>query len=871
VYRTLLRVFPRSFRRRFETDLLDVFTDMYAAAPPPRARFWLRITWATLRHGLAERGVGPRGRQAASAPPGDSIMTTLIHDLSLALRTCRLQPAFTAAVVITMALGIGVTSSMFTVVNAVLLRPLPYAEPERVVMLFERDPQGSIAQVSLPAFDDWQAALTTVTPLALFGSQTANLTGAGEPDRLRAGFVSATFLEVLGVAPLLGRDFAAGEDRPGASGAILTYGTWARRFGADPRILGRSLTLNNQPFDVIGVLPRGFEFPFDEIEVLLPLAASPGAPRPARDQRALFAFGRLATSATREAAAAELKHVAEQAATAHPSTNAGWSADLVPFQSVTVRLVRQPLVLLMGAVSLVLLIACANVANLMLVRGAGRGREMAVRAAMGAGRGRLIRQLVTESVLLALAGGALGLLIGGAMTEGVLALAPPLPRADTIGPDRAVVVFTTVLSLCTGVLFGIVPAVRGSRVDPAAALQHGVRTTESGRGRLRQALIVAELALSLVLLVGAGLLGRSLVQMIRSDPGFDARHVLTMEYRLPRNKYPDARAQWAVHQRIVGSIGAVPGVDVAALASAVPFSGNGARLTIWRAEDAAPDPQLAPTATVLSTTADYFTAMGIPLVGGRTCGDQDGPDAPLVVLVNRVVADRMWPGSDPIGRRLNAEGIPAPAVVIGVTGDTLHASYRGGKGPQVYACLAQTAGLFATVVARTTGDPMASARAVQKAVWTVDPDQPVWKIRSLESLVASGVQRERLVTTLMAAAALLALLLAAVGIYSVVSQSVAQRTREVGVRIALGASRRTILGLILRETGTLVAVGLGLGLVGALAAARLIASQLENVGPRDPWTLAATSILLAATAVAAAVLPARRAASVDPVANLRAE
>ncbi|MGE0462566.1 MAG: ABC transporter permease [Vicinamibacterales bacterium] len=883
-YRLLLRCYPASFRARFERDLLELFEDLHSAAAPPRIAFWVHVLIGTLRHGLAER-IAMRSQPRPFPPrPGDSTMTTLANDLRLAFRSFRSQPAFTVTVIATMALGIGVTSAIFTVVNAVLLRPLPYDRPEQVVMLFERDPRGATAQVSLQTFEDWRARLTTFTHLATFGSQTANLTGVGEPDRLRAAFVSADFFAVLGVSPLLGRGFTEADDQPGAGGvAVLPHGVWTQRFGADPDILGRTITLNNLPFEVIGVLPRSFEFPFDDIEAYLPAAASPeyatltgratrpGLPASTRERRALFVFGRVADGVSLDAASAEMRQVSEQLAAAFPDTNAGWSAEITPFHAVAVRLVRTPLYVLMGAVLLVLLIACFNVANLTLARGTTRAREMAVRAALGAGRRRLAAQLLTESLVLAVAGGTLGLLLGAALTEGLLALAPPLPRSSTIGPDPAVLAFTAVISIVTGLLFGVVPALRGSRVPVRESLQEGSRATDARRGRLRQALVVAELALSLVLLVAAGLLARSLAQMARTDLGFTADGLLTLEYRLPRNKYAEAPQQWDVHRRILESVANLPGIERVALASALPFSGNGNRVAVWRAEDPEPEKGTATVVMAVSITDGYFAAMEIPVIGGRTCSRGDTPGAALAVMVNRHLAERMWPGQSPVGRRVRATGVAGEGVVVGVVGDTIHAGYRAGVGPQLYACFAQSPQIFATMIARTTGDPMASARAVQQAVWAVDPDQPMWKIRSMTSMVASGTGRERLLATLMAAAAVLALGLAAVGVYGVVSYSVTRRAREISVRMALGASRGSILGMVLRETAGVVALGLSLGFLGSLASSRLIANQLHEVAPGDAGTLILTGLVLAFTALMAAALPAARAASADPVTSLRLE
>ena len=872
VYRALLRCYPPAFRARFGTDLVELFTDLHRQAAPRRVRFWWRIARDTMRHGLAERATTRRDARRSPftpPPPKDAFMTTLLLDLRMAFRSFRSQPGFTAIVVSTLALGIGVTAAMFTIVNAVLLRPLPYDQPDRVVMLFERDPGGATQLVSQPAFEDWQS-LTRFSHVALVGSQTANLTGSGEPDRLRAGFVTANFLNVLGVSPAIGRGFAAGEDRRGAPGvAILPHAAWETRFGSDPSILGRTLTLNNEPFQVIGILPRSFEFPFDDIEVYLPVWSWPGLPPPARGTRPLFALGRLADGVTIEEGEAELRQWAAATGAAYPDTNAGWSAQAVPFHTSMVRFVRTPLLLLMGAVVLVLLVACANVANLTLARGSSRDREMALRTALGAPRSRLVRQLLTESLLLAMAGGTLGLLASAAITDALLAIAPALPRGARVAPDGVVLVFTAGISALTGLVFGIVPALRTSRPDLRGGLQEGARATQAGGGRLRRTLVVAELALSLVLLAGAGLLAQSLYRLVTVDVGFRADRLLTMEYRLPRNKYAKPPEQWDVHRRILDRIAAVPGVESAALAGSLPFSGNGGSLVLWRAEDPPPADQRTPTAQYVPVTDRYFETMGLPLAIGRGCGPDDTPQAPLAIVVNQLLADRLWPGTSPVGRQVRAAGVPGAAVVVGVTRGTKHRSFNQTATPQVYGCFSQNPSIFATVAARTTGEPLALARSIQQAIWSVDPDQPMWKIRTMDAMMSASATNERFLAILMSAAAGLALALAALGVYGVMSYTVARRAREVGVRMALGASRGSILGLVLRESVVTVGFGLGLGVLGAVVGSRLLAAQLYEIAPRDPITLIVTAAILGATAIAASLLPALRAAGVDPVVTLR--
>jgi putative ABC transport system permease protein len=880
-YRRLLRLYPQAFRARFADDLLELFRDVYRAhaldrAPLARLRFWYALVKDACRHSLIEHVLARRRRRrlplGAHRPHGPTTMFLMLEDLRHAVRALRTRPAVTAVIVLTLALGIGANSAIFTVVNAVLLKPLAFHEPDRVVMLLEVDPRGADQFVAIPTFEHWQQRLTTIARVSAMGSQTANLTGVAEPDRLRAGFVTSGFFDMLGVQPIIGRAFGDGEDRPAAARtALLTYGTWARRFGSDPGMVGRSILLNNEPHQIIGVLPQRFEFPIDAIDVWMPLSSYPNL-NTSRRNRNYMVFGRLSDGVSPEQAGAELASMSASLAAAYPDTHAQWSARFQPFHDVTVRLVRRNLTLLSGAVACVLLVACANIANLLLVRASARRREMAMRAALGASSARLLRQLLAESVVMALCGGGLGLLLGTALTDAMLTLVPNLPRADRVGPDLTVVGFTAALACVTGLLFGVVPAWRTARVDVRVTLNETTRTGDSrGAGRLRSTLVVAELALSLMLLVGAGLLAQSLYRVLTVDLGYDPDRVLTLEYRLPRNKYQTAQQQWAFHRRVIDEIARVPGIESASLAQAAPQSGNGSYVGYWRDGDAAPHPDVMSRAQFNAVTPAFFRAMGIPVLAGRVCGDADTPDTALSIVVNRHLAERLWPGESPVGRTLRSPDAPGPVAIVGVVGDTRPRLLSQPVTAQIYACLSQSPGLFATVIARTSGDPMMVARSVQQAIWTVDRDQPMWKIRSGEMLVSGSVQSQRFVVLLMTSAAGLALLLAGLGTYSVLSFIVQRRAREVGVRMALGATRADVLRLVLSQTAAMTAVGIVFGLAGAVVLSRVLAAQLFEVSPRDPLTFVVTPILLSSVALFAAWLPARRATLVDPMVTLRAE
>jgi putative ABC transport system permease protein len=878
-YRLLLRIYPRAFRERFGADLEELFVDLYGAHAAHMSlsggiRFWRRMVADTTRQGLAER-LRRRSRRLplqVHRTKGPSIMQRIVEDTGHAVRALRQQGWLSAVVLITLALAIGANSAVFTVVSGVLLRPLPYGEPERVVMLYMVDGTGRDQLLSVPDFEDLRRRLTTITGLSPMGTQTANLTGAGEPDRLRAGFVGADFFTMLRVQPFIGRGFAPGDDAPGArKTAVLEYDVWQTRLGADPGIIGRSLVLNNEPHEVIGVLPRAFEFPLAENDIWLPVSSSPLQDRK-RDSRYLMVFGRVANGVSFEQTDAELKQAADTLAQSYPETNAHWSMRFEDVHALSVMFVQHNLRLLMGAVGCVLLIACANVANLLLARASARQREIAVRAALGASRGRIVGQLLIESLLVAAAGGGLGLALSAALTDAMLTLLPTLPRGQLVGPDARVVAFTAAISVATGIAFGLFPALRLSRPDFRSALNAGARGGEGrSAGRFRAALVVAELALSLVLVTGAGLFIQSLFRLMTVELGYDPTNVLTLEYRLPRNKYPKVEQQLEFHQRVIARIESLPGVRAAAISGSVPQSGNGSSVGFWRAEDAQPTRDAMPRAQANVVSGSYFSALGIPLVEGRTCGPEDVQSSTPSVIVNRLLASRQWPAESPVGKRLRSPDIQGEVVVIGMAGNTRPNLLSQPIAPQLYGCLSQLPGIFATVTVKTTGEPLALARSVQQAIWSVDPDQPMWKIRSAESMVRGSVQRERFVMLMMAFAACLALVLAGVGTYSVLSYTVQRRAREVGIRVALGATRGGIMRLVLAQTMVLTLLGIGAGLAGALAMGQFVATQLYQVSPRDPMVFAITAMILGAVALIAAWLPTCRAASVDPMVTLRAD
>jgi putative ABC transport system permease protein len=782
------------------------------------------------------------------------------------------KPGFTVVAVLTLALGIGANTAIFSVVNAILLRPLPFNNSDRLVSITGTSAKGSRTWISYPNFLDYREKNHVLDEMSVLVPQSVNLTGIETPDRVRGGFVSASFFKVVDVKPAAGRMFLPGEDLPGAERvAVLNHNVWKNRFGSDPNIIGKSLVLNGNPFTVVGIMPESFLFPIDEIEVWIPAQYYPNFTM-VRSNDSYFAIGRMKEGVTLSQAQAELSALAESLAKTYPQDNEGMGIKLDKLQEFIVTEIRPALLVLLAAVGFILLIACANIANLLLARGAARQKEVAVRAALGAGRARLVRQLLTETVSLGIIGGILGLLIALWGIEILLSLNPNnLPGGFKIDVDLRVLGFTLAISVVTGILFGLVPAIQLSKPDLLRILKDGTRGNSDGSGRLRGLFIVSQVALSLVLLIGAGLLVKSFYRLLNVDPGFNPENLLTMEYRLPQNRYSKEEQQWEFHRRAVERIREVPGVKSAALVRGLPFSGNGGSTTFVLPDRPLPEKGEEPKALLNTATPGYFETIGIPLLKGRDFNEQDSSKTTPVVIINKTMAKQYWPDEDPIGKQVQILAVKITATIIGVVGDAKQFGLSEELSPQVYASYNQNPGIFATIVVRTAVEPMSLSEAVKKAVWSVDKDQPMWKIRTVEYLLERNVASDRFVMTLMAAFAFLALLLTAIGIYGVLSYSVSQRTQEIGIRMALGALQKDVLRMILGQAAKLTLIGLVIGIVGAFGLTRLMSSLLYGVSPTDPIVFAGIAILLFAVAMLACYLPARRATRVDPMIALRYE
>jgi putative ABC transport system permease protein len=786
------------------------------------------------------------------------LLEDLGRDLAHGLRTWRQSPALAALVVLTLGLGIGACVAIFSVVHAVLLRPPPFAEPQRLVVLREVPPgRGEELPVAPGKFLQWQREARSFHSLAAAAGTTYNATGDGAPALLYALRISANLLPTLGLHPLLGRNFTAADEveLDQENVAVLSHRLWQTRFGGRADILGRPLQLNGRRFTVVGVLPRNTPLPA-HTDLFTPLGYS-------ATNRANFSFpflrvyARLAPHATLAEAQAEMTDLSARIGAAQPVAR-GWDVRVVPAVEALVGDVRPVLLALLGAVGFLLLIACANVANLLLARAGVRTREMAVRASLGATRGRLLRQLLVESLLLALLGAALGVALAQA-SLGLLARLPPdaLPRASEVALDRWALAVALALAIGTGVGVGLLPARAATRP----------LTT---RPRLRGALVIAEVALALVLLTGAGLLMRSFTRLIAVDPGFRPAGAAIGTIFLPRSLYP-ARPQHArFAQSLVDGLAALPGVTAAAVVTNLPFSGGVDPRTFTLTGSPATPAEQLPTAHHHRVSGGYFAALGIPLLRGRSFDDRDGADAPAVIVVNQALARAYFPDRDPVGQSLALTG-DGPAEIVGVVGDVRAQRLEDAITFQIYRPFAQSPGRSFTYVVRTAGATTALPAAISRVVTALDPAQPTEGIRPLLELVGDSLARRRFALTLFGAFSLAALLLASLGIYGVMAYTVAQRTGEIGVRVALGARTATVVKLILLEGGRLVLAGLGLGVAGALLVTRTLQGLLFGVTPHDPATFAAIASLLTAVAAVACVLPALRAARVDPMVALRAE
>ncbi|HEX8190136.1 MAG TPA: ABC transporter permease [Pyrinomonadaceae bacterium] len=813
-------------------------------------------------------------------------MRTLLQDVRYAARTLSRQPGFAAVAVLTLALGIGANTAIFSVIDAALLRSLPYREPGRLVHLWEskRSRDFERREASYPDFLDWRAQGPEVFDgLAGYVPRAATLADAGEATRARGAAVTANFFDLLGVKAAAGRTFVADEDGPEAARVVvISHGLWGRRFGGERSAVGREVTLDGRAYTVVGVLPAEFSFaPLGDAEVWTPLATPPDVAA-RRYQHWLKVVGRLRRGVSLEAAQAHLAAVAARVERDDPGAHAGVGLRAVPLQEEFVGPVRPVLFVLLGAVGFVLLIACANVANLLLARAAARQKEVAIRAALGASRWRVVRQLLTESVLLSLAGGAAGLVLALWGVELLVALIPAaqlaqMPYLQSLSPGRDVLLFACGLSLLTGVLFGLTPALTASRADLQGALKEGGRGGTASRAsrRLRDLLVVAEVALALVLLVGAGLLMKSFVTMLGVDPGFDTRNLLTMRVALPPSRYGEGDKAARFYEEALRRVSAVPGVRGAALTSNLPLAGDGGTGTPQVVGRQTPAAELT-EAHLRTVSANYFGVLGIPLVKGRAFAERDDAQAPPVLLVNQTYAGRVFPGEDPLGRRVAFKFAgDTQFEIVGVVGDEKVTSLDARTTPVVYFHSRQDSYFdsAALVVRADAADPLSLAPAVRAEVRALDPEVPVFAVQTLEQMVAGSRAAfvRRYPAYLTGVFACVALLLALVGIYGVVSYAVTQRTHEIAVRVALGARGRDVLRLVLGHGLLLALGGIAVGAAGALALTRLISGLLFGVSAADPSVYGLVALLLAAVALLACLAPARRAAKVDPMAALRYE
>ena len=804
-------------------------------------------------------------------------METILYDLRHAARQLAKSRGFTVGAVRTLALGIGANTAIFSVVNRLLFNPLPFLEhPDRLVAVWETGPRGNDHVETSPAnFRDWKAQAKSFDHLVAHMWWTANITGGDRPERVQGFQVSPEYLTTLGIRPLLGRGFVAGEDEPGNDRVVmLSHGIWQRRFGGDPRIVGQEIPINGVPRTVVGVLPPDVRYPAPA-ELWAPLSFD-GGTWGLRQAHFLLVTGRLAPGVSIAQAHAEMAGIAHSLSTQYPATNTDWGTNVRSLVPDVTRRIEPILLSLFVAVGFVLLIACANVANLLLARGATRGRELAVRATLGAGRGRLTRQLLTESVVLALAGGGVSVLVAIWGVGALVALVPPGQQAYLVGFNRVavdgpVLLFTLALSLATAFVFGLAPALRASRTDLQAALQEEGRVGGStSRHRLRRALIAAEVALALLLLVGAGLTLRSFRHLLDTSPGFDVDGIALTSVALPGSKYPDGSAVARFYRDLLERVDAIPGVTAAGAGNVTPLCQCN-QTTSFEIEGAPPfPPGEGPDVGWRIITPGYFAALGVPLREGRAFDAADNASARRVVIVNQTLARRYFPDGA-VGRRMVLSGDSTPSEIVGVLSDLRHDGPARLPLPELYVSAAQYPAGEMNLVVRTTSSPAGMLPTLRAEVQRLDPDQPVFNQRTMRDVFDLVVGTHRLALRLLGALGVLALALAAVGIYGVLVQLVAERTREIGIRVALGSDPPAVRRLVLRQGMVPVAWGLVVGLLAALGLTRALASQLVGVSAAEPLTLATVASLLATVALAACYLPARRATSVDPMVALRTE
>ena len=863
LYRRLLRLYPREFQDEYGAEMECLYRDR--ARDEGALTVWLALLADVVRP-------APREQLAV-------LMQDIRHAFRLFLRT----PMVTATALLTIALGVGGSTAVFGVVHAVMLRALPYPAPDRLVELFEDNPRANLPmfRVSTLNYLSWAERTTSMEALATFQGSAVTLAD-DEPERLPGSAITASMFRVLGLPLLAGRGFRAEDERPGAQRvAVLGEALWRRRFGGDVAIVGQSITLNGERHQVVGVVPGAFRevgrtqaSSTEAAQIFVPLTVDPV--RENRGNHVMRVVGRLRPGVSLDRARDEMRRIAAAMEQEFPATNKGWSVRLETlYDTMLDERVRPSLLVLLAAVGMVLLIACANVANVLLARGISRQRELALRTALGAGRSRLMRQLVTESVCLAVAGGACGLAPAVLAVQSMRVMLPPtLARIDEIGVDATVLGAGLFLSLASGLLMGLVPAVRASRVALVPSLaQQGKGIAGPSGTVVRHAIVVAQMALATMLLVGAALLLQSFVRLQHVRLGFDPEGVVTARVALPRAQYPDAARAGGFWRQLLESLDAMPQVQSVAIGMTAPF-GPGVRAggTARSRGDAA---GIGAVEHIVSP--GYLQALGIPLLAGGAFGQPDGPGSPVVAIVSESVARRLWAGNSPVGQTLDWNG--RPHEVVGVVGDIRGADGRGCCGggldrepsAAVYLSAIQFPQRTMTLLVRTTGEPSAIVPAIARAVRDIDPAQPVYQVRRLRDWLDESTAQPRFTTALSGVFAVVALLLAAVGVYGVLSYSVSQRTQEIGVRMAIGAERGQIMRLVLRGGLSWALTGITIGLVGAFALSRVLGTLLFEVGPRDPVTYAFVGVMLALVATLACCIPAARATRIDPVIALRSE
>jgi putative ABC transport system permease protein len=814
-------------------------------------------------------------------------MDTLVKDIRYAVRVLINGRGVTVIALLALTLGIGANTAIFSIVDGLLLKPLPFPQSDRLFRLYEHSPQSPKTPVSYPNYLDWRQQNQTFEDMSIFRGWASNITGAQGPERVQGAMVSASFLQVLKAEPMLGRTILPEDDKPGAPPVVvICYGLWQSRYAGDPNVLGQQLAVNGKDHTIIGILPADFIF-YAPIDLFTPIAAQPNPALQSREARpGLRVIARLKPGVTPEQARADMDNLAAVLAQQYPKSNTGFGVTFVPLLEDQVGSVRSILLVLLGAVGFVLLIACANVANLLLVRATSRQKEIALRTALGATRPRLFGQLLTESVLLALVGGALGLLLASWSIKALVAAMPSnLPRTEAIGIDIRVLIFTLAASVLTGLVFGLVPALQSSKPDLANSLKTGGRTSTGGRSRVRNLLVVTEVALTLVLLIGAGLMIRSLVQLYSVDPGVNPKNVLTLKTPLSQARYNEAPKIRNFYEELLGRIKGVAGVESAALTADMPLTGAANEVQFWTGGQR-PAPEGMSTALFCPVSAAYAQVMGVKLLKGRFISEQDVNNTPGVAVIDEHLARGMFLDEDPVGKRLTIQGFARmPDIVCEIVGVVGHVKHFGIDSDseqkvqyQLYIPYLQVPDFLltrmtesVTMVARTSTDPLTIAPEVKNQVLAIDKDTPLHTVQTMEQIVAASLSKQRFSMLLFGIFASVALVLAAIGIYGVMSYTVTQRTHEIGVRMALGAKRADVLKLVVRQGMTLAIIGLAIGIGAAFLLTRLMASLLFDVSTTDPTTFAMLAVLLAAVALLACYIPARRATKVDPMVALRYE